>query len=265
MKKSIISFSLILFSVVIGYSQLSNDLNSGDFSVGFNISRTSIVNSSMDKNDSLRSYKPYFGFGIDMIHHSYERGDWRYFMTMKALTTDLLNVAYRINKKIENENHVDMTGFFWGKLGYNIYANDNFCIGIGGSLADYVVDLPKWKPNFNATHPYYRYEEPSGWHFSAGPSLFVDYAIGGFIINSVSAYNVGFYRHMINEGYEQAVDLIDGYKSPHFFSTALYLNHTNTGLYLSFEYSKMIDNGIVKNKLSRKELAIGWILDLSIF
>jgi len=127
-----------------------------------------------------------------------------------------------------------------------------------------VVDLPKFTPYINKVNQEIRYEEPSGWHFTAGPSLFLDYGIGDFIINSNSSYNFSFYHDLINTRYENGIDKIEDYKAPHFFNTLLQVRHAGTGFYISFEHTRMLDNGTIGSNISRNDIALGWVVDFDV-
>ncbi len=265
MKKAIFTIALAVLISISCKAQLSEDMYSEETVFGLTLSRTSIGNSSVDASNPKRNYDPYISIGIDMIHHAYEKGQFRFFISSKVLTTDLIHSIVNLIEDTSREGEVNMTGFLWSKFGYNVFATDNLCIGVGASFSDYIIDLPKWRPTINIANAIY--EEPTGYHLTAGPSLFLDYAIGSIVINSISSYNLGFAYYPIKSEAtgDRSIDTIENYDTPHFFSTGLYVNHTNTGLYLSLEYTKMIDNGIIQNNLSRKEIAIGWIMDFSIF
>jgi hypothetical protein len=246
-----------LLVVIYGKSQLDSQSDYDGRTAGFYISLSSLKNSSAASGDSLRSVGPYLGIGVELMKNSYEAGNLRYFLSSKGLTTDLLKAARILFKGEAFDNQLEISGLFWGRLGINLYANDNLCIGAGGNLSDYILDIPKFQPAFNPGLGALKYEEPSGWHITAGPTLFVDYAYQDFVLNTISSYNFGFYHDKINNDYKNFIDLMDGYETPNFLNILFKLNHSS-GAYLSFEYTKVIDNGIVGSKLSRKDFLFGW-------
>ena len=245
---------LLLISATVN-SQLSKS-NTGTYA-GFNVSLTGVKNASAPSGDSMASVGPYFGIGVDVSINSYERGDLRFFLSSKGLTTDLIKTSIMLFNEEAYEGQIEFSGLIWGRVGINIFATDNICIGLGGNLSDYILDIPLWNPLAGNGQGGLRYEEPSGWHITAGPTMFLDYGYKNFTLNTITSYNFGFYYNTINADYEAFIDVIDGYEKPQFISTLFSLNHTS-GAYASFEYTSMIDKGIVGNKMSRKEFTLGW-------
>lgn len=250
-----ISAGLALFCSVSIKAQLSDHISNGTKFLGFHAGFVSInhPNSTFEIGEK---HGTYFGLGFDFGHSNYTAGEFRYHLEMKW-TVDLFNKAAEFFDETALDARIDLTGFTWHKLGFNILATDNFCFGLGGSFADYIVDVPLFADEDGNFFEGIRWQEPSGWNWTAGPCLFLDYGIGDFAINFIGSYDFTYYTPKITDDYEAQVQRIDGYKNPSFLYFDLVINH-ESGVYISYNNTQMQDNGTLENDVSRSEIKLGW-------
>lgn len=255
-----VKFRLLVPILFFFYSNNVNSQLSGHYSddsrfVGFHGGFVSLKNNN-NAFEIGRKHGPYFGLGIDVGHTSYSAGDFRYHLELKW-TMDLFHKSVEFFKETALDVRLDLTGFTWNKLGVNVFATDNFCIGIGGSFADYIVDIPKYANENGNFIGGTRWQEPSGWNWTAGPCLFLDYGIGDFAFNFIGSYDFTYFTPKISNDYESYVQRIDGYERPRFMYFDLSANH-DSGIYVSFNRTLMKDRGLLNNNVSRGELKFGW-------
>lgn len=236
-------------------AQLSSHNSNGSSALGFHAGFVSLkhANSTFDIG---RKHGPYFGLGIDIGYTNYEVGKIRYQLELKW-TMDLFHKAIEFFKGTALDARVDLTGITWHKLGVNIFATDNICFALGGSFADYIVDVPRFvneDGNFNES---FTWQEPSGWNWTAGPCLFVDYGLSDFVFTFIGSYDFTYFTPIITQAYEDRTDKIEGYKPPHFMYLDLSVNH-ETGVYISLNRTLLLDKGELSNKISRAEIKFGW-------
>ncbi len=249
-----------LFVVALSFSsrgQLSGHVSDEAWGVGFHTGFVTI------KNDKLlypegRKEGPYWGglFGVDLSYSTYQPGGIRWQLEAKW-TLDLFHKAIELFQGTGTDPRIDFTGFTWHKLGVNVFANDNLCIAVGGSFADYIVDIPKYANDQGDFFAGTTWQEPSGWNWTAGPCLFADYGVGDFAINFIGSYDFTYLTPKVTDDYEALTDKIDGYKTPNFMYLDLSVKH-ESGVYMSLNRTMMIDNGSLGNNMSRGEIKLGW-------
>ena len=247
---------LLILNTWKSNAQLSGHISNGSTAIGFHAGFVALKH----KNNAFeigQKHGPYFGFsGIDIAHTNYDSWTFRYNLEMKW-TMDLFHKGVEFFKGTALDARVDFTGFTWHKLGVNVFSTDNFCVGIGGSFSDYIVDIPIFANENGDFFEGQRWQEPSGWNWTAGPCLFLDYGIGDFAFNFIGSYDLTYFTPKITQDYEDLTVQIDGYEKPHFMYFDFAVNH-ESGVYMSFNRTLMIDNGLLENNVSRGEFKFGW-------
>ncbi len=246
---------IAIFTVQSANSQLSTHIANGAWAPGFHIGFGTIKNNQLTYVEG-RKHGPYFGVGVDLAYSTFEAGEIRYYLDAKW-TMDLVHKGVELFKGTGTDARIDFTGFTWHKLGINVFATDNLCIGVGGSFADYIIDIPLYANNNGDFFAGITWQEPSGWNWTAGPCFFADYGIGDFAASLTTSYDFTYLTPKITDDYEALTDKIDGYKPPHFMYFDLTINH-ETGVYLSINRTTMIDKGDLGNNMSRGEIKMGW-------
>ena len=242
---------------LISQGQLSNHISNYGWGVGFHTGMVTI------KNDKLlypegQKIGPYWGgiLGLDVSYGTYEPGEVRYQLEAKW-TLDLFHKAGELFKGTGTDARIDFTGFTWHKVGINVIGTDNMCVAVGISFADYIVDIPNYindQGNFPGGS---KWQEPSGWNWTAGPCLFADYGVGDYAIGFIGSYDFTYLTPKITDDYEALTDKIEGYKPPNFMYLDLTVKH-ESGVYLSLNRTMMIDKGSLGNNVSRGEMKLGW-------
>lgn len=256
MKKiALITTILTFIGVFKSNAQLSGHMSDGSAAVGFHAGFVALKNGN-STYELGRKHGAYFGLGMDIGYTNYSAGKLRYQLEMKW-TMDLFHKGIEFFNETALDARLDFTGFTWNKLGVNIIGTDNFCVAIGGSFSDYVVDIPLYANEEGGFFAGKRWEEPSGWNWTAGPCLFVDYGIGDFAFNFITSYDFTYFTPVITQDYEDFTQKIDGYTPPHFMYFDLAVNH-ESGVYMSFNRTMMFDKGTIGNNISRGEFKFGW-------
>lgn len=253
-------FGISLFSLNT-QAQFSTFTHTDETLYGFNFTVTSMKNPSLLYVEGQK-VGPYVGIGVDITRYSYEPWKLRYQLEMKWIT-DLGFKAYEFfttGLNAKDTARLDFSGLVWFNMGTNLYSTEHFNIGIGGNFSDCVLDIPNFTFNGNSINGQtldIGWQEPSGWHWTAGPTLFADACVGSFAFTLTSSYNFSFWNPIINNAYEERIDQIEGYPPPQFWFLDITANH-KSGFYVSFDITKVIDTGINQNKISRNDLQIGW-------
>ncbi len=249
---STLLFLVLTFGVK---AQLSGHLSDDATYVGYHFGFTTI-NHPTSTFEVGEKHGAYFGLGMDVGHTDYTPGALRYHLEMKW-TLDIFNKGMEFFDETALDARIDLTGFTWHKIGINVFASDNFCFGLGGSFADYIVDVPLFADEEGNFFEGIRWQEPSGWNWTAGPCIFLDYGIGDFVLNFIGSYDFTYYTPKITDDYEALTQKIDGYKNPSFVYFDFVINH-DSGVYLSYNSTQMQDNGTLGNDVSRSEVKLGW-------
>lgn len=262
MKTIIITAFLCVFCQN-AFSQLSSHRTNEDWFWGLGLNRVTLNNKNMVVPPNAYKGDKFSYFGIHMMfsHDSYEHWGFRYQLDMKWFP-DLSFKAAELFKGTGTTPRLDFSGITNHKIGINVFGSDHLAVGIGGSFCDYIVDIPNWKstPNFNPGG--FTWQEPSGWHWTAGPALFLDGGIGDFTANLILSYDISYLRPKITDGYEENVDKQPGgYPSVGFLYFDITINH-ESGLYISYDRTSLIDKGINANKFSRGDLQLGYKISL---
>ena len=199
----------------------------------------------------------YFGVHMMFSHDSYEQWGFRYHLDMKWFP-DLSFKAVELFKETGTTARIDFSGITSHKIGVNVFGSDNLAVGLGGSFCDYIVDIPNWKSTTNFNQGGYTWQEPSGWHWTAGPALFVDGGLADFAVNVIMSYDISYLRPKITDEYEANVDKYPGgYPRVGFMYFDITINH-QSGLYLSYDRTSLIDKGVNNNKLRRGDFQFGY-------
>jgi len=258
MKNILKTLAAICFLSNVSIAQLSNLYLADTWSVGFNLGVSSIKNKALLFEDGQR-VGPYLGVGMDLAYQTYDPWMVRYKLEAKWVN-DLGYKGIELIRGTGTDPRLDFTGFTWHKIGLNVFATDNICVALGGSFADYIVDIPQWTENGT----YWAgeiWQEPSGWHWTAGPCVFVDYGIGDFAVSLTSSYDIRYFHPIVTNDYEDLVNAIEGYTAPGFLYTDISINH-DSGFYCGFDKIRLVDNGEVGNKMSRTNLRFGWRVEI---
>ena len=259
MKKAIIFlFTLHSFSV---FPQLDLHDSNQEFRCGININLATLTDRAL-AFETGQKVGPYFGLGLDFAYANYEQWGVKYLLEMKW-TNDLFykGIEFFRDGIGAISPRLDLSGFTWHKVGINILANDRFCIGIGGSFSDYIIDIPGWNENGDFPNSGLSWVDPSGWYWTAGPCAFFDFGIGDWAINIISSYEISYLHPKITDDYEANVFSTNDYPFPVFFYTDITINH-DWGLYLSYDLLKTIDKGNLSHNVSRNDLQVGWRFSL---
>lgn len=241
-----------IISFTFAQSQTLTDLKINNeatlrFYFGFNSMRNSSYN-----YEPLQKV-PFRTLGMESDVYSFEKGGVR--MNMKSkLVDDMIWLLGRTIRKRSDDGPYSISGLFWYKLGFNVKSNSKLNISPGFSISDYlvitsVVDSAGNEPAFVND----RVEEPHGWFYGIGPNLFIDIALPAKLSLHVnSSYDLGLLR--LSNKYKSVFD--PDYKKPHFLHASVTLNH-DSGIFISYEFTKLLDMGYNNNQTLRSELHIG--------
>lgn len=238
-----------------GSAQLPDHNVTSQGMVGFTVG-LSTIKSNETLYPQAAKEGAYFGIGVDFSYYNFEPFTLRYHLKMKW-AHDLFHKAGELFEGTGTDPRIDFTGFTWHKVGLNLFATDNVCVGLGGSFADYIIDIPLYA---NSNGDYFEgitWQEPSGWHWTAGPCLFADAGFGGFALSFIASYDISYLQPKVTDDYESLTAKIPGYKKPHFLFWDLTLNH-ESGFFAGFDRVSLIDNGVNSNKMSRAEFHLGY-------
>tara|TARA_R110002050_G_scaffold299089_1_gene463790 strand:- start:22264 stop:23055 length:792 start_codon:yes stop_codon:yes gene_type:complete len=257
-------YSTLLF-IIISFSaqaQLDNYLNSDETLIEFSLNVVTLKNPSLAYKDGQK-YGPYLAPGVSLTHYNFDQWGFRWGMDFKW-TTDIFPEIYSLWRTdyLDRGKVPMLTGLWWTNAGTNVYNTEYFNIGVGAHFADYLIEIPDWDStgNINAAGQQLavNYQEPTGWYWAIGPTLYLDAVYKSLLFSVTSNYSFSYWRPPIREKeYEDAINKIEGYPSPHFLYVDITANH-DSGFFISFNRTMAIDRGINANKFSRNDLRIGW-------
>ncbi len=245
---------LILAISKFGSAQLSDHNTNDSWFIGASLNVVTLKNGA-GLNDKASKIGPYIGIGGQIYHDSYEPFGFRYHLDMKWVP-DLGFKAVELFREVGTDLRLDFTGFTSHKVGLNLISTDVVCFGLGGSFSDYIVDIPHTDESGTVT-TIYNWKEPSGWHWTAGPTIFLDGGFGGFTLNLISSYELSYFQPIVTNDYEALTEKIENYEKPAFLKFDLTINH-ESGVYFSYDKTVMIDRGVNANKVSRGDFQIGY-------
>jgi len=257
-------FALLLFIIVSSTSnaQLDGYMKADETLLSFSVNVITLNNPTLLYEDGQK-FGPYFAPGFGLNHYNYDQWGYRWGMDFKWVS-DIFPEIYSLwNAEYLNRGKVPMlTGLWWANGGTNVYTTKYFNIGVGAHFADYLVEIPDWDSTGNIDPQGHQlavqYQEPTGWYWAVGPTMYLDASYGQFFLTLTANYSFSYWKPDIREKeYEDAINKIEGYPSPHFLYVDLTINH-DSGLFLSFNRTMTVDRGINANKFSRNDLGIGW-------
>jgi len=255
----------ILFLAIISSTvnaQLDGYMKADETLMSISLNVVTLNNPALIYEDG-QTFGPYLGPGLGLNHYNYDQWEFRWGMEFKWVTDifpeiyKLWDASYDISQKFPM-----LTSLWATDLGTNVYSTEYFNIGFGAHFADYLVEIPDWNSTGNID-PQGRqlpvsYQEPTGWYWAAGPTMYLDAGYKEFFMTITTNYSFSYWRPDIRtKEYKDGINKIDGYKAPNFLDIDVTVNH-DSGIFLSFSRTLMIDRGINSNKFSRNDLGIGW-------
>jgi len=252
--KKILSFLFLFPMVHCCVAQTFEDLKINDKgALRFYFSFNSMHNKS-HFSPEMRSI-PFRTLGIEGDVYSFDKGEVRWNVNSKVCDDLIWLIGYTIKNKTSRtpEGDYSITGLFWWHYGYNVKSTEKLNISPGFSLSDYMVLMPE-EDGISFTGNPSEKEDPHGWFWAAGPNIFIDYALPAkFSLHFNANYDFSFIR--LNNKYKSILD--PDYKKPHYFHAALTLNH-NSGFYLGYQFTRVVDLGYHKNNIVRSEVNLGF-------
>ena len=260
--KTVVTILFLVISSISGLAQLDGYANADETLLGYSINMVSLKNPSLLYEDGQK-FGPYFAPGFNLTHYNYEQWGFRWGMDFKWVS-DIFPEIYSLwNTTYLDRGKVPMlSGLWWTNVGTNVYSSEYFNIGVGAHFADYLIEIPDWDSagNINALGQQLavQYQEPTGWYWAAGPTMYLDAGYGQFFLTITANYSFSYWRPPIRDKeYEESINKIEGYQAPHFLYVDVTVNH-NSGLFVSFNRTMTIDRGVNTNKFSRNDFGIGW-------
>lgn len=253
--KKILSVFICLFGLNSSFAQLSMHSANESWALGLNLSRINVSDKIIGFD--AKEKKAFWGVGGEVSYNNFEQWGVRYALDVKWFP-DLGHKAFELFRGEGLDPRLEFSGFTWHKLGVNFIATDFFTLGAGLSAADYIIDIHKWNSD---THVPYAtngvWQEPSGWYWTAGPALFLDGGIGDFSGALTLSYDISYFHPIVTEDYEANVDEIVDYPTPNFFHIDLTFMH-DSGIYFSFDQTRLIDRGVLKHNMTRTDVQLGY-------
>ena len=260
--KRLLTILLFISISVTSSAQLDEYMKADETLLSFSVNTVSLKNPTLLYEEGQK-IGPYFAPGFGLNHYNYDQWELRWGMDFKWVT-DVFPEIYALwdESYIDNVKVPMLSGFWWTNAGTNVYSNDYFNVGVGAHFADYLVEIPDWDSagNINAggTQLATQYQEPTGWYWSAGPTLYLDAGYKSFFLSVTTNYSFSYWKPPIREKeYLDEINQIQGYSSPHFLYVDVTVNH-DSGFFLSLNRTMMIDKGINANEFSRNDFGIGW-------
>lgn len=221
---------------------------------GFSLTLTDLDCPKMVYPDG-RHVGSYVGVNVDISYYNFDQWGLRYNLDMKWMT-DLTLKAAELFRGDGLDARIDFSGLLWNKVGLNVFATDRFCIGVGASAADYIIDLPDWNADGNFPNEL-PWQEPSGWYWAAGPALFLDAGVGDFAVSMTTSLDIPYWHPKVTDDYEANISVIEDYPAPRFFCFDLTVNH-ESGMFFSYDRTTMTDKGVHGLKMTRGDFQLGY-------
>jgi hypothetical protein len=201
-------------------------------------------------------------FNMKFRFEDYEKGASRWHFENPTLgdmfwvVARLINGKGMSNKSSDGAEQAFGSGFFgWHQVTWNTVSKDKLLISPGISFGDYIFASRRGS-NAGVNSGTL---DPAGYFFHAGPSLMVSHTVGNnFWANVYTRYDLTTRAGKPSGDYKPPVDG-GKYKNPHFFGLGASLNHANTHLCFSANYTHMIDRGANKDSASRLDVSLGFM------
>ena len=141
----------------------------------------------------------------------------------------------------------------WNSWGMNLTNFDKLSVAFGVNHNDYFYGKTYDVDTIGINQELVTLE-PHGYYFSAGPSLFVDYALNKYVLLQVLAtYSYAYWKIV---GVEYGEDN-PSYPKPHFVGLYAELV-TKWGFFVSYDNNFIVNRGNNPDKTKRKDLNIGF-------
>jgi hypothetical protein len=202
---------------------------------------------------------PFYSIGFDYEGFSFDN-DGNRFSVRSKMVGDLIWLVAKEFKSISNNTSSQMlksdalglSSLFWIKYGWEVFSKEKLNIGFGFNTSDYLYSCEhrdsKGVPLSSLI------TEPSGWWFALGANNFIDYQINeSFSLHSLISYDISLLRMAL----VQTQTKIDNYKKPFWLNYYFILQH-KSGVFLSSDFTQIIDRGAQGDKTKRIDFGIGY-------
>lgn len=264
MKLRITTLLLVVFISINGFGQLDGYSNTDWTILSYSLNVVTLKNPTA-KFEKDQKFGPFIAPGFALNHYTFNKGGFRYGMEFKWIT-DVFPELYDLFDKtyLGRGKTPFLSGLWWSHGGINVWSNEYFNIAVGGNFGDYFVEIPDIVDT-GAVLPSgvtltSTYQEPTGWYWAVGPNLYLDAVFKDVYFTLITQYSLSYWRPPIREkSYEDAIHKIDGYVSPHFLYFDFSAN-LDSGFFISYTKTMLIDRGVNSYNFSRNDIGIGWKL-----
>ncbi len=157
----------------------------------------------------------------------------------------------KFKRQIESDISTGILG--WHSWGWNLTNYNKLSVALGVNLNDYFYGKT-YNVDTTGLMPELLSPEPQGYYFTAGPSLFVDYALNKYVLlQALTTYSLAYWKAV---GLEYGVN-DPSYPKPHFVGLYAELV-TKWGFFVSYDYNFVVNRGNNPDKTKRRDLNIGF-------
>lgn len=242
------------------FTQQLNDFKFGKYTFyeydrwGFGLMRSMMSNPGMPFPENHRQSA--FSLKIDWKDYVLEKGDRRFYWQNKSVgdAISLLGQAIKDPSVVNRQEGTTLSHLLgFGSWGWNLNEPGRMSVAAGFNINDFILGSYSYERNPQGIPVNGKTREPHGLYYSAGPSVFFDFAITDFlVIQSLATYSFNLFRLV---AISDAAEKDKKYPRPNLGQVTVELL-TPTKFNFGIDYTWIKDRGANNNKARRLDVIL---------